>query len=66
MAMMETVHNQHCKRIENDEREGEARALEHFESDIGLNYDAGFGSLLEDTGAADIARTRRDHRIIEE
>lgn len=47
-------------------RNDEARALEHFTYDVGMNYDAGFGSLLDDAAAADIDRTRRDHRIVEE
>ena len=64
--MMETVHDKHCQLVENNEREAEARAIKRFDCDLGMNYDTGFGSLLEDTAAADVARTRRDHRIIEE
>lgn len=62
---MEKTHDQHFQ-LEKNERGAEARALDHFDRDLGMNYDGGFGSLLEDTAAADIARTRRDHRIIEE
>jgi hypothetical protein len=45
-----------------DERADEKRALEHLTRDVGMNYDGGFGSLLYDTAAADIARTRDEHR----
>jgi hypothetical protein len=64
--MMKTAHDQHSQLVEKDEREVEARALEHLDYNLGMNYDSGFGSLLEDTAAADIAHTRRDRRIIEE
>ncbi len=63
---MKTTHDQHSQRVEKDEREADARALEHFDRDLGMNYDVGFGSLLDDTAAGDIARTRHDHRISEE
>ncbi len=49
-----------------DHHEAETRALEHYDRGLGMNFDAGFGSLLDDTGAADIARTLREHRLIEE
>jgi hypothetical protein len=42
-SKMETVHNQHWRLVENNEREAEARALESFESDLGLNDDTAFG-----------------------
>ena len=64
--MMKTVDNQGSWAIKNDEREAETRALEHYQRDLGLNYDAGFGSLLDDTAAADLARTRREHLNIED
>lgn len=62
--MMTTVSKQHYQLVENDDRAAEKRAIEHFERDLGMNYDGGFGSLLDDTAAADIAHTRRDHVII--
>ncbi len=49
-----------------DERADEKRALEHLKRDVGMNYDAGFGSLLDDTAAADIARARDEHRRAKE
>jgi len=52
--------------VENADYEAETRALEHFDRGLGMNFDAGFGSLLFDTGAADFDRTLREHRIIEE
>lgn len=45
-----------------DERVDEKRALEHLKRDVGMNFDAGFGSLLDDAAAADIARARDEHR----
>lgn len=45
-----------------DERTDEKRALEHFKRDVGMNYDGGFGSLLDDAAAADIAHARDEHR----
>ena len=63
---METTHVKHPQLVENNERAAEARALAHLDYDLGMNYDGGFGSWLEDLAAADVARTRRDHRIIEE
>ena len=63
---METTRDQHFQLDEKNERKAEARALVHLDYDLGLNYDGGFGSWLEDIAAADIARTRRDHHIIEE
>jgi hypothetical protein len=45
-----------------DDRADEKRALEHLNRDVGMNYDGGFGSLLDDSAAADIARTRDEHR----
>jgi hypothetical protein len=64
--MMANVHDQKPQPVEKDERDAETRALEHLDRNVGMNYDAGFGSLLEDTAAADMARTRSDHRIYEE
>lgn len=49
-----------------DVHQDETRALDHFDRGLGMNFDAGFGSLLDDTGAADIARTLRDHRVSDE
>lgn len=63
---MANVHDQEPQPIEKDERDAETRALAHLDRNVGMNYDAGFGSLLEDTAAADMARTRSDHRIYEE
>jgi hypothetical protein len=63
---METVHGKRPQLDENDLRGSEARALDHLDRNLGMNYDAGFGSLLEDTAAADLARTRREHEPIEE
>jgi hypothetical protein len=39
----------------------EERALAHYQRDVGANYDAGFGSLLDDVPAADIDRVLHDH-----
>jgi len=63
--MMENVHAQKHQLAQIDERDAETRALDHLDRNLGMNFDAGFGSLLEDTAAADIARSRSDHRIIE-
>jgi hypothetical protein len=46
-----------AKLLKNDEE----RALEHYQANLGANYDAGFGSLLDDTAAANIDRTMREH-----
>lgn len=45
-----------------NERETEDDDLNNFRRDIGGNYDAGFGKLLDDTGAADIDRALKEHR----
>jgi hypothetical protein len=63
---MKTPHDQTPQFVENSERDAENLALDRLDRNVGMNYDAGFGSLLEDTAAADMARTRSDHRIIEE
>ncbi len=52
--------------VEHDIHADETRALEHYDRGLGMNFDAGFGSLLDDTGAADIERTIREHRITDE
>lgn len=49
-----------------DLREEEARDLEHFRRDVGMNYDAGFGSLSDDVAAADVDQTMHEHRVHEE
>jgi len=64
--MMKTPKGKQSQPVDRYEREAEARALEHLDCDLGMNYDVGFGSLLDDTAAGDIARTRHDHRISEE
>lgn len=45
-----------------DERADQKRALEHLNRDVGMNYDAGFGSLLDDTAAGDLAEAHDQHR----
>jgi hypothetical protein len=41
------------------------RELERVQSHVGANYDAGFGSMLEDVAAADIDQTLREHPLPE-
>jgi hypothetical protein len=44
----------------------ESAALAHFQRDVGLNYDASFGSLLDDTAAADVAYIVKEHPITDD
>lgn len=44
-------------------REERERELDRAQSHVGANYDAGFGSLLEDVASADIERTLREHPV---
>jgi hypothetical protein len=64
---MNTSTNHHPDRFDHDAANGadqdEARALKHFHRDIGMNYDAGFGSLLCDSAAADVASVDREHPV---
>jgi len=48
-----------------DCRADEASAIEHFHADVGMNFDAGFGDLLGDTGAGDVENVIREHRKID-
>ena len=40
----------------------EAEALHHYRLNLGLNYDAGFGSFLGDTAAGDLDQTFSEHQ----
>ena len=46
-------------------REDQTTELTHYHRDIGLNYDASFGSLLDDSAASDGAYADREHAIPE-
>jgi hypothetical protein len=46
--------------------EQEDRDLDHFRSDVGMNYDSGFGSLLEDTAAGDVDQVMHEHPNVPE
>jgi hypothetical protein len=38
-----------------EKRDDQATALAHYHRDVGMNYDASFGSLLDDSAASDVA-----------
>lgn len=44
-----------------DERDEEREDLEQLRRDIGENYDAGFGKLLEDSAAAEVDQAIEEH-----
>lgn len=44
----------------------ESAPLAHFQRDVGMNYDASFGSLLDDAAAADIAYVVKEHPIADD